>query len=106
MRNFILTEEQYKKAVEAGVLSEDAEVVVDASKSNNIDSEVRKAASEHNTDTVGVKGLKGGATSTQTTSTSVFEEGKIITKQELKERRLQRMRENSEIISVKDIFGL
>ena len=106
MANFVLTEEQYKMALENGVLSEEAEskTVVDGNGSPNVGSEVEKAIRDTNASTIEVTNFGNGNGGNEH-STSVYE-GTLISKKELKERRLERLCENSEIISVKSLFGL
>lgn len=93
-------------AVEKGLFSEEAETktVVDGNGSPNIGSAVEKAMRNTNASTIEVTNF-GNGKSDGANSTSVFE-GTLITKKELKERRLARLRENSEIITVKKLFGL
>ena len=101
MAQFVLTEEQYKKAVEEGIISEEPQTktVVDGGGSPNVGAAVDNAVRTTKDDTIEVTNFGNGTKP----STGVFE-SRLITKRELKEERLKKLRENSEIISVRDIF--
>lgn len=105
MRNFILTEEQYKRAMEEGVLpnTPQTKTVVDGKGSSNVGAAVNQAAQNANTDTIEVVNFGKGNSSGES-SGSVFESSMFITKKDLQERRLKRMRENSQIFSINDIL--
>lgn len=107
MAKFVLTEEQYNRLMEAGALSE--ETVIKGN-TPEINSKVDDALKNANGETeVVIKDTSGSNTNTSEAnvhSTSLYEEGTLITKKELKERRLKKLRENSEIIPVKKLFGL
>ncbi len=108
MANFILTEEQYKKAIEEGVLPQGqpkTKTVVDGNGNPNVGSEVNNAIKTTNADTIEVTNF-GKNTNNGSTSYNPLAESRLITKKELKENRLKKLRENSEIMSVKEIFGI
>lgn len=97
MAIFRLTEEQYKRAIAEGVK-------ISADAGGNV-SNVASAASE----AASVANMTGGKVDTvevNNVTNSTTNEGRLITKKELKENRLKKLRENSEIISVKDLFNL
>lgn len=102
MAEFVLTEEQYNRAVEEGVVPGQpvTKTVVDANGSKNVGPAVNQAiASNPNVNTIEVTDINNGGGN----SDNIFEDV-VITKKELMERRLAKLRENSEIILVKDIF--
>ena len=108
MKQFVLTEEQYKRAVEEGVIPNgqaSVKTVIDGGgdKSKATSGLTKAMADNPQTDNFEVTNVGNGNSAEH--STSVWE-SRLITKKELKERRLQKLRENSEIISVKEIFGL
>jgi hypothetical protein len=106
MANFVLTEEQYNRLKEAGVMFEEAEtktVVDGGGSSSGIGSKVQQAAQTTNNPTIEVTNFGNNS---EGNSASLYEEGTLITKKDLKERRLKKLRENSEIIPVKKLFGL
>lgn len=111
MANFILTEEQYKKAIKEGVLPQGqptTKTVVDGNGNSNVGPEVNNAVKNTNADTIEVTnfGKSSNTNSTNSTNSNPLAESRLITKKELKENRLKKLRENSEIISVKEIFGI
>lgn len=105
MAKFILSEKQYKRAIEEGVIPGQAttKTVVDGKGSPNVGAAVNDAAKNASTDTIEVVNFGKSNTSTSTKTDSLFE-GRLITKQQLKEERMKRLRENSEIVFIKDIF--
>lgn len=100
MAQFVLTEEQYMQAIKEGVLSNQPETktVIDGHGNTNVAAAVNAAVQTANTDTIEVTNFGNG-----NNSSSVCE-GQIITKKDLKEARLKKIRENSQIILVKDLF--
>lgn len=104
MAKIVLTEEQYNMAVEEGVLPNnkpEAKSVINTN-GGSVGSLVDQQLKKDPTKPVEVV---DNTKQNQNNSTSVWE-GKVITKKELKERRLKKLREKSEIISVKEIFGI
>lgn len=104
MKQIVLTEEQYRKAVEEGVLANQPEAKNVINTNGNsvgslVDQELKKNPGEP------VEVVDNTKQKSENNSTSVWE-GRVITKKELKENRLKKLRENSEIISVKEIFGI
>lgn len=110
MKQFVLTEEQYKKAMEEGVLPQGqptTKTVVDGNGNSNVGPEVNNAIKNTNSDTIEVTNFgKTQKAATGQSTSNPLAESRLITKKELKENRLKKLRENSEIISVKEIFGL
>lgn len=108
MKQFVLTEEQYKKAVEEGVLPQNS-----ATKKTVINGDDPSKAGREVTDTLSKPSgqdtpIEVTTSKTQQSSSSYnpLAEGRLISKKELKEERLKKLRENSEIVSVKEIFGI
>ena len=105
MKQIVLTEEQYKRAVEEGVLPNNQPEAKNVINTNGgsvgglVDQQLKKDPSKP------VEVIDNTKQKSGTGSTSVWE-GRVITKKELKENRLKKLRENSEIISVKEIFGV
>ena len=107
MAKFVLTEEQYNALVKEGITpgQPTTRTVVDGNGNKNVGPAVNQAVQNNpNTDTIEVTNFGNNKNNSQG-STSVFE-SRLITKKELKENRLKKLRENSEIISIKDIFGI
>lgn len=104
MANFVLTEEQYNRAIAEGIVSNGpkTKTVVDGNGSPNVGAAVNNAVKNTKDDTIEVTNFGNNGNSN---STSLYE-SRLISKKELKENRLKKLRENSKIISVKDIFGI
>jgi hypothetical protein len=94
MKTFVLSEEQYNAMVKEGLLTDtqNGQPQVTVQSTGN---PVQDATTAVNT------AKNAGISSAQITG---LKEGRIITKRELKENRLKKLRENSELISVKDLF--
>ena len=106
-RKFVLREDQYNELVKEGVLPSSTPDKVttyngdDANIAQTIGNDIKKQGDNSTEQYKVVKGNGGSENQT----TTVWERC-LISKKELKENRLKKLRENSEIISVKDIFGL
>jgi len=103
MRKFKITEEQFKEIVnEIQTADSGATVSVSADNSGNVSPEAVKQgvdmAKKTGSDSMKVTGL-----SNSTTATPVYE-SKLISKQQIKEMRLKKLKENSVVVPVSNLF--
>ena len=95
MRKIKISEEQLKAIVKEGVkISADAN-----GNPGQAATKGAEAANKAGLDTVEVTGVNNSST-----QTSTFAESKLISKKELKENRLKKLKENSIVVSVGDLF--
>lgn len=97
MRKFKITEEQFKEIVN------EIEVDINASAGGN-PSNVAPAAQKAATVAARTGGEVNKVTISDVNPTPTTNEGKLISKKELKEMRLQKLKENSVVIPVFNLF--